>query len=84
MFNRNEVRALTGDSSLTLVLPIKIAIQLGVENRDLLKYHVDGDRLIVEKIVDKEYYSTSNGQTTAMERKNKHECSSNARRDIKG
>jgi len=39
-----------------------------VENRDLLKYHVDGDRLILEKIVDKKYYSTSNGQTTAMAR----------------
>jgi len=68
MFNKNEVRALTRDSSLTFVLPIRIAIQLGVENRDLLEYHVDGERLIVEKIVDKEYYSTSNGQTTAMAR----------------
>lgn len=47
---KNEVPALTGDSSLTLVLPISVAVQLGVRNREFLKYRVDGDRLIVEKM----------------------------------
>jgi hypothetical protein len=47
---KNEVPALTGDSSLTFVFPISVAIQLCVRNREFLKYRVDGDRLIVEKM----------------------------------
>ena len=47
---KNEVPALTGDNSLTLVFPRSVAIQLGVRNREFLKYRVDGDRLIVEKM----------------------------------
>lgn len=50
MFERkNEVPALTGDSSLTFVFPKSVAIQLGVSNREFLKYRVDGGRLILEK-----------------------------------
>ena len=52
MLKKNEVPALTGDSSLTLLFPISVAIQLGVGNREILKYRVDGNRLIVEKMRD--------------------------------
>lgn len=50
--SKNEVQALTGKSSLTLVFHIGVAIRLGVGNRDVLKYRVDGNRLIVEKMRD--------------------------------
>ncbi|MGC2683450.1 MAG: hypothetical protein WA323_16440 [Candidatus Nitrosopolaris sp.] len=59
---KNEVQALTGDSSLTFVFPISVAIQLGVGNREVLKYRLDGDRLIVER----KYRSPVTGQTTVM------------------
>jgi hypothetical protein len=61
--NKNEVPALTGDSSLTFVFPISVAIQLGVGNREVLRYFVDGDRLIVEK----KHRSRVKGQTTLMD-----------------
>jgi RecA/RadA recombinase len=40
--DRREVPALTGDNSLTFVFPKR--------NPEFLKYRVDGDRLIVEKM----------------------------------
>jgi bifunctional DNA-binding transcriptional regulator/antitoxin component of YhaV-PrlF toxin-antitoxin module len=51
--NKIEIRriqALTGDRSLTLVFPKQFAIALGVEKGDFLKCHVDGNRLIVQKL----------------------------------
>jgi hypothetical protein len=52
MLKKDEVPAFTGDSSLTFVFPKSVAIQLGVGNREVLKYRVDGNRLIVEKMMD--------------------------------
>ena len=45
-----KVQALTGDRSLTLVFPKQFAIELGVGKGDFLKCHIDGNRLIVEKL----------------------------------
>jgi hypothetical protein len=59
MFRKNEeVTALTGDNSLTFVFPVSVALQLDVGNREVLKYRVVGDRLIVEK-----YHSPVTTQT---------------------
>jgi hypothetical protein len=49
---RSEVRrvqALTGERSLTLVLPKILAIEMGIGKGDLLKVHREDNRLIVEK-----------------------------------
>jgi hypothetical protein len=44
-----RTQALTGDRSLTLVLPKQFAIELGIAKGDFLKCHVENSRLIVEK-----------------------------------
>ena len=44
-----KVQALTGERSLTLVLPKAFAIELGIGKGDLLKVRVEDSRLIVEK-----------------------------------
>jgi bifunctional DNA-binding transcriptional regulator/antitoxin component of YhaV-PrlF toxin-antitoxin module len=54
MVNRDKIeirrtQALTGDRSLTLVLPKQFAIELGIAKGDFLKCHVESNRLIVEK-----------------------------------
>ena len=49
---RSEVRrvqALTGERSLTLVLPKILAIEMEIGKGDLLKVHREDNRLIVEK-----------------------------------
>jgi bifunctional DNA-binding transcriptional regulator/antitoxin component of YhaV-PrlF toxin-antitoxin module len=45
-----RIQALTGDRSLTLVFPKQFAVELGIEKGDFLKCHVDGNRLIVQKL----------------------------------
>jgi hypothetical protein len=60
---KNEVQAFIGDRSLTLLFQISVARQLGLGNREVLKYRVDGDRLIVEK----KYHNSVTGRTTVME-----------------
>jgi hypothetical protein len=60
---KNEVPALTGDSSLTFVFPKSVAVQLGVRNREFLKYRVDGNQLILEK----KDCSALTGQTSVSE-----------------
>jgi bifunctional DNA-binding transcriptional regulator/antitoxin component of YhaV-PrlF toxin-antitoxin module len=45
-----RIQALTGDRSLTLVFPKQFALELGIEKGDFLKCHVDGNRLIIEKL----------------------------------
>lgn len=45
-----RIQALTGDRSLTLVFPKQFAPELGIEKGDFLKCHVDGNRLIVQKV----------------------------------
>lgn len=45
-----RIQALTGDRSLTLVFPKQFALDLGIEKGDFLKCHVDGNRLIVQKL----------------------------------
>ena len=45
-----RVQALTGERSFTLVFPKQFAIELGVGKGDFLKCHVEGQRLIVEKV----------------------------------
>jgi hypothetical protein len=44
-----KVQALTGERSLTLVLPKVFAIELGIGKGALLKCHTEGNRIIVEK-----------------------------------
>ena len=44
-----RVQALTGERSLTLVLPKVFAIELGIGKGTLLKCHTENNRLIVEK-----------------------------------
>jgi bifunctional DNA-binding transcriptional regulator/antitoxin component of YhaV-PrlF toxin-antitoxin module len=60
---KDEVQTLIGDISLTLVLPIRIAIELGVGKGEFLKCRVDGDRLILEK----KYRNVLSSQTRVME-----------------
>jgi hypothetical protein len=45
-----RVQALHGERTLTFVLPKSFAVHLGIEKGDFLKCHVDGNRLIVEKV----------------------------------
>lgn len=59
----DEVQALIGERSLTLVFRIRVAIRLGIGKSEVLKYRFDGDRLIVEK---KKHRSTVTGQTTLL------------------
>jgi hypothetical protein len=52
MSNNTEIRrvqALTGERSLTFVLPKIFAIELGIEKGDFLKCRVENKRMIVEK-----------------------------------
>jgi hypothetical protein len=44
-----RVQALTGERSLTVVLPKAFAIKIGIRKGALLKCHTEGDRLIVQK-----------------------------------
>jgi hypothetical protein len=44
-----KVQALTGERSLTLVLPKMFAIELGIEKGNFLKCHLEDNRIIVEK-----------------------------------
>ena len=46
-----RAQALTGDRSLTVVLPKQFAIQLGISKGDFVKCRVENDRLILEKAV---------------------------------
>jgi bifunctional DNA-binding transcriptional regulator/antitoxin component of YhaV-PrlF toxin-antitoxin module len=46
-----RIQALTGDRSLTLVFPKHFAEELGISKGDFLKCKVDGNRLIVEKVI---------------------------------
>jgi hypothetical protein len=45
-----RIQALQGERSFTLVFPKEFAIKLGVTKGDFLKCHLDGRRLIVEKV----------------------------------
>jgi hypothetical protein len=60
---KDEVQALIGNTSLTLVLPIRIAVELGVGKGEFLKCRVDGERLILEK----KYRNALSGQTRVTE-----------------
>lgn len=46
-----RVQALQGERSLTIVLPKNLAGHLGIVKGDFLKYLLDGNRLIMEKVV---------------------------------
>ncbi|MDQ3838882.1 MAG: AbrB/MazE/SpoVT family DNA-binding domain-containing protein, partial [Thermoproteota archaeon] len=46
-----RAQALTGDRSLTIVLPKHFAIQLGISKGDFLKCHVENHRLVLEKAI---------------------------------
>jgi len=45
-----RVQALTGERSFTVVCPKEFAIELGIGKGDFLKCHIEGNRLIVEKV----------------------------------
>jgi antitoxin component of MazEF toxin-antitoxin module len=60
---KDEVQALIGNTSLTLVLPIRIAVDLGVGKGEFLKCRVDGNRLIVER----KYHGALTGRTNVLE-----------------
>lgn len=64
MEDRYEVtRAVIGSCSLTLVLPIRVAEELGIRNGEMLRCDVNGKRLIVEKKLP----SSVTEQTTVTE-----------------
>jgi hypothetical protein len=44
-----KVQALTGERSLTLVLPKTYATELGIEKGDFLKCHIEDNKLVLEK-----------------------------------
>jgi antitoxin component of MazEF toxin-antitoxin module len=44
-----KVQALTGERSLTFVLPKTYATQLGIEKGHFLKCHVENNKLVLEK-----------------------------------
>ena len=44
-----KVQALTGERSLTLVLPKTYAIELGIEKGNFLKCHIEDHKLVLEK-----------------------------------
>ena len=46
-----KVQALTGERSFTLVFPKHFAVELGVGRGDFLKCQINGNRLIVEKMI---------------------------------
>jgi hypothetical protein len=46
-----KAQALTGDRSLTVVLPKQFATQLGISKGDFLKCRIENDRLILQKAV---------------------------------
>lgn len=45
-----RVQALQGKRSFTLVLPKEFAVRLGIGKGDFLKCHIEGQRLVVEKV----------------------------------
>lgn len=50
MMRENDlIQAFIGNRSLTLLLPKRIAEELGLQNSEFLKCYVDGNRLIVER-----------------------------------
>jgi bifunctional DNA-binding transcriptional regulator/antitoxin component of YhaV-PrlF toxin-antitoxin module len=57
-----RIQALTGDRSLTLVFPKQFVLELGIEKGDFLKCHVDGNRLVVERLntEDRDWDKTAN------------------------
>jgi hypothetical protein len=44
-----KVQALTGERSLTLVLPKAYATELGIEKGNFLKCHIEDHKLVLEK-----------------------------------
>jgi antitoxin component of MazEF toxin-antitoxin module len=44
-----RVQALTGERSLTLVLPKTYATELGIEKGHFLKCHIEDHKLVLEK-----------------------------------
>jgi hypothetical protein len=46
-----RVQALQGERSFTLVFPKDFAVQLGIGKGDFLKCQVNGNRLIIEKVI---------------------------------
>jgi len=45
-----RIQALAGERTLTLVFPKIFATKLGIVKGDFVKCHVDGHRLMVEKL----------------------------------
>jgi hypothetical protein len=46
-----RVQALQRERSFTLVFPKEFAVQLGIGKGDFLKCQVNGNRLIIEKVI---------------------------------
>ena len=62
MITENDlIQAYVGTCSLTLLFPKCIAEVLGIHNGEILKFDVNGNRLIVEK-----YHSPVTNQTSVM------------------
>ena len=45
-----KVQALTGERTFIICLPKEMASELSISKGDFLKYYVDGNRLILEKL----------------------------------
>jgi antitoxin component of MazEF toxin-antitoxin module len=64
MMRENDlIQAFIGNRSLTLLLPKRIAEELGLQNGEFLKCYVEDNRLIVER----KYRSASTLRTKALE-----------------
>jgi bifunctional DNA-binding transcriptional regulator/antitoxin component of YhaV-PrlF toxin-antitoxin module len=46
-----RVQALQGERSFTVVLPKEFAVGLGISRGDFLKCIVDGNKLVIEKVI---------------------------------
>ena len=67
-----RIQALTGARSLTLVFPKQFAVELGIEKGDYLKCHVDGNRLIVQKLDTEDNKDNPRGKNGMQSNNKRH------------
>lgn len=45
-----KLEAIIGERSFTILACKQLAVKLGIAKGDALEYHLDGDRLIIQKV----------------------------------
>ena len=55
MKDSKTIRSLKGKLSLTLILPVSVATELGLEDSDLMEYEIEGHRLMLTKLEQKDF-----------------------------